>query len=487
MAGTADRLFAISRPFTERRFFHAAVEILKTGLASAALHDDDLALVLDEIGKAYAQLGYYDTALDYFYRAQLHAKTSTVEAVCHMHVANIHRRFSDHDRAHRILQDALRIRPNLPPHVLGLIYVNLSSLQGQMEFYHDGIQNSYKAIEALQSIDEHHPGLNSAYHTLGLLHMELRQFDEARYFLHQIEQCASSLGLVVDLARLYMASSNLEKAIVYLRKALGLVSASIFNYAKVEVAQLCYLAAQLFYGSGDLGMALRLAQKAQLLYGQLNMWREFESMQTILDQWQQRGDIGQVTAFEPEMIAELHNLLTLMDVVNAQEYLHPRMSLLLDARVLYADALAAQLGLDEPARETLAYAGRLADYGLTALELEVVANPTRSPQAWNQYQQHPRLCVRLLEPLGLGAEVTAVIGDHHEAYDGSGYPAAKPNHAIHPLARILAVADFYASSVTLSEQPHSIVLAELTERAGKQFDPKVVAAFTQMFTPAQSG
>lgn len=488
MTGTAESLFARSRPFTERRFFHAAVEVLQTGLATADLVDDDLALALDEIGKAYAQLGYHHTALEYFVRAQAHAKSEMADAMCNMHAANIHRRLSDHDRAHRILQDILRIHSDLPTDVLGMIYANLASLQGQMAFYHDGIKNSHTAIRLFESVDRDHPALSFSLHTLGLLHMELRRYAEARELLHGLEQTSkTSFGLTVDIARLYMANDDIEKSITYLREAMTLVSASIFNYAKVDVAQLCYLAAQLFRSSGDAFTSRRLAQKAQLLYGQLNMWREFESLQAILDGWQTNPDTAASTYMEPEVAAELHQLLTLMDVVNAQEYLHPRMSLLLDARTLYVDALSVKVNLDAKARESLAFAARFADYGLTALELDAAANPTRSPQAWEQYQQHPNLSAKLLEPLGLGSDVLEIIRDHHEHFDGSGYPLKKSRHEVHPLALILSVADFYASSVTLDGKSHSSVLAEMKERSGSQFDPKIVAAFTEMFTPQHSG
>jgi HD-GYP domain-containing protein (c-di-GMP phosphodiesterase class II) len=74
-----------------------------------------------------------------------------------------------------------------------------------------------------------------------------------------------------------------------------------------------------------------------------------------------------------------------------------------------------------------------------------------------------------------------IIRDHHEKYDGSGYPAHKNGPDISLLARIIAVADAYDAMT--ADRPYRKGLsqkqaeAELLANSGKQFDPQVVDFF----------
>lgn len=83
--------------------------------------------------------------------------------------------------------------------------------------------------------------------------------------------------------------------------------------------------------------------------------------------------------------------------------------------------------------------------------------------------------------LTYGAEIA---GGHHEHYDGQGYPNGLAGRAIPISARIVAVVDVFDS--LLHERPykepwpHTEVMSYITERAGKQFDPEVVAALVDL-------
>jgi response regulator RpfG family c-di-GMP phosphodiesterase len=83
--------------------------------------------------------------------------------------------------------------------------------------------------------------------------------------------------------------------------------------------------------------------------------------------------------------------------------------------------------------------------------------------------------------LTYGAEIA---GGHHEHFDGNGYPNQLKGRAIPISARIVAVVDVFDS--LLHERPykepwpHTEVMSYITERAGKQFDPEVVAALLDL-------
>ncbi len=96
-------------------------------------------------------------------------------------------------------------------------------------------------------------------------------------------------------------------------------------------------------------------------------------------------------------------------------------------------------------------------------------------------RQHPSIGVRILEPIHFLKDVRKIIEQHHERYDGSGYPNALRGDNILPEARILAIAD--AFDAMTSNRPYrkalslEIALQEIRDHAGTQFDPVVVHAF----------
>jgi putative nucleotidyltransferase with HDIG domain len=77
-----------------------------------------------------------------------------------------------------------------------------------------------------------------------------------------------------------------------------------------------------------------------------------------------------------------------------------------------------------------------------------------------------------------------VVGQHHEKFDGSGYPQGLRGEEIHLHARIFAVADAYDAITSdrpyRAAKPYAFARAELVANARTQFDPKVVNAFLQI-------
>lgn len=100
---------------------------------------------------------------------------------------------------------------------------------------------------------------------------------------------------------------------------------------------------------------------------------------------------------------------------------------------------------------------------------------------WEAVRHHPLDGARLL--LGLPADplVARVAAEHHERWDGRGYPAGLRGVEIDFNARVVAVAD--AFDAMTSERPYrraagyDEAAAELERCAGTQFDPDVVGAF----------
>jgi putative nucleotidyltransferase with HDIG domain len=99
-------------------------------------------------------------------------------------------------------------------------------------------------------------------------------------------------------------------------------------------------------------------------------------------------------------------------------------------------------------------------------------------------REHVRLGARILEPIPSLAEVIPIVLEHHEWYDGSGYPEGLAGEQISLHGRIFAVADCF--DALASDRPYRAgisrerVIEMIQEGAGRQYDPKIVQAFLKV-------
>lgn len=151
----------------------------------------------------------------------------------------------------------------------------------------------------------------------------------------------------------------------------------------------------------------------------------------------------------------------------------------------YAVKVATQLGLRPVEVKRIYVAGILHDIGKIGVEDYILKKPgALSQDEWERVQEHVNLGVHILQGIGGFSDVTDMIADHHERWDGKGYPLAKTAEEISLGGRILAIADAYDAMITLRSYraPFSSVEAqqELRRCSNAQFDPNVVAAFFNM-------
>lgn len=140
------------------------------------------------------------------------------------------------------------------------------------------------------------------------------------------------------------------------------------------------------------------------------------------------------------------------------------------------------MGLDPARRDILHRGGLLHDLGKIGIPAGILDKTGRLDDEERRImQQHTRLGVRILEPVPVFRPVLPIVLQHHERFDGAGYPDGLRGEEIDPLARILTVADFY--DALTSERPYrparasTEVVAIIREEAGRQFDPEVVSVF----------
>jgi HD-GYP domain-containing protein (c-di-GMP phosphodiesterase class II) len=134
----------------------------------------------------------------------------------------------------------------------------------------------------------------------------------------------------------------------------------------------------------------------------------------------------------------------------------------------------------------------LHDIGKMVVPSEVLNKPGKlSAEEWALMQSHPDAGVALLDSATVSPLVRSVVRDHHERYDGSGYPRGIAGDHIGEFPRLAAVADVY-DAIT-SQRPYApaapahVGVKVIAEGEGRAFDPAVVGVFRRIVMPYPVG
>ncbi|MFM7807266.1 MAG: HD-GYP domain-containing protein, partial [Planctomycetota bacterium] len=149
-----------------------------------------------------------------------------------------------------------------------------------------------------------------------------------------------------------------------------------------------------------------------------------------------------------------------------------------------ARAVARAAGLDERTCELVYESGRVHDIGKIAIPDAVLlkAGPGRlDEKEFAKMQEHPQAGHDLLKQYPIMQAVLPGVLDHHEKWDGTGYPRKLKGEDISLLGRVLAVADVFDAITCVRpyrtgfpiEKARSII----EEGSGTHFDPRMVKAF----------
>ncbi|MBM3243232.1 MAG: HD domain-containing protein [Candidatus Omnitrophica bacterium] len=152
----------------------------------------------------------------------------------------------------------------------------------------------------------------------------------------------------------------------------------------------------------------------------------------------------------------------------------------------YAMLIASQMNLSAKEIEIIQQACELHDLGKIGIEDSILMKPgPLTDEEWVQIRKHPTIGAQILEPLTFLNDVIDLVRQHHEHYDGSGYPEGRKGEDIQLGARILNLADAYEAmrsarsyrKIPLSKEA---AVEEIKKHSGTQFDPKVVEAFLKL-------
>ncbi|MBF0421749.1 MAG: DUF3369 domain-containing protein [Magnetococcales bacterium] len=202
-----------------------------------------------------------------------------------------------------------------------------------------------------------------------------------------------------------------------------------------------------------------------------------------------------IDLFSLSISASLENLLLNQEVIETQKAVTFTLGEVIEARSGEAGhhvrrvaegsrLLAGLLGLDQRAVDLIWMASPLHDLGKIGIADAILNKPgPLDPEEWDRIQQHPSIGCKVLQ--GQDKEVIhagrIICAQHHEKWDGSGYPDGLSGESIHIFARITAIIDvfdaLYHKRTYKQAWPLDKIVALFQDEKGKHFEPRLVDVF----------
>jgi putative nucleotidyltransferase with HDIG domain len=150
--------------------------------------------------------------------------------------------------------------------------------------------------------------------------------------------------------------------------------------------------------------------------------------------------------------------------------------------------IARWIGWNEQDTVRAGKAGFLHDIGKCKISDAILNKPEKlSDEEFNEMKSHPRYGYDILKSSIDDAGIALAALQHHERMDGTGYPLGLTKENIHPIARIVAVADVYSamisSRVYRGKRDLLIVLKEMHELSFHALDPEITHTFIKHLIP----
>jgi HD-GYP domain-containing protein (c-di-GMP phosphodiesterase class II) len=148
--------------------------------------------------------------------------------------------------------------------------------------------------------------------------------------------------------------------------------------------------------------------------------------------------------------------------------------------------IAREMQLSVKEIDEIRSACELHDLGKIGVHDYILAKSEKlTAEEWEEIKLHSLKSANILMPFNFLDGVVDLVRQHHERYDGTGYPDGLKGEAIKLGARIMAVADAFDAMVSkrpYREQPFTKqeAIEEIKKNSETQFDPEVVKAFLRI-------
>ena len=151
----------------------------------------------------------------------------------------------------------------------------------------------------------------------------------------------------------------------------------------------------------------------------------------------------------------------------------------------YSREIARRYGMPRRMLDNIYYSGLLHDIGKIAVPDSILNKPEKlTEDEYEIIKTHTSVGADILSDLTTVDNIAAGARDHHERYDGSGYPKGIAGNDISLEGRIIGVADAYdamaSERVYRGTFSREKIRDEFEKASGKQFDPKIVKTLLEM-------
>ena len=257
----------------------------------------------------------------------------------------------------------------------------------------------------------------------------------------------------------------------------------------------------LISGYSDIDVVISAINEGQIFQYISKPWQEAELLKKVKESFQFRQDNLEKEGLLSQSLSEQEQWRTLLDKSDAKvkQTVDNTVKTLIkiiqvkDEELLQhslrvsscAVQVASRMQLSVQRLQNLEYAGTFHDIGKIAIRDQILYKAGSLDESeFSVMMEHPVYGADILRELGFLDEVAEIILQHHEKFDGSGYPRKLKGEEILLEARILAVADVYdalmSKRVYHEELAAEQVLAILSQESGSHFDPNVVEHFSKL-------
>ena len=152
---------------------------------------------------------------------------------------------------------------------------------------------------------------------------------------------------------------------------------------------------------------------------------------------------------------------------------------------LYSLLLGRQLGLDYKNLKKLGISALFHDVGKGKIPNAVLKKPGKlTDEEFEVMKSHPLHGLEVMSCVkGMEEDMLKGVVEHHERYDGKGYPRQLKGEMIHPFGRIIAISDVYDALTSVRVYKEAMApsktLGLMYKWAGSNFDPKFLKEFTR--------
>ena len=179
-----------------------------------------------------------------------------------------------------------------------------------------------------------------------------------------------------------------------------------------------------------------------------------------------------------DALLSIRGLISIVNVRDDYTYSHTE-------RVVFCcEVVARYMGLTDEEYETLLISAYMHDVGKINVPKEVlIANRPLKDEEWELIKRHPSAGQNILSKISGMETVSTIVSNHHERYDGGGYPRGLSGDEIHPLAYILALADSFDAMTNnrpyQKKRSFREALEEIENCSGSQFHPEYSKIFVE--------